>query len=289
MPEAKWEGKSKASVSGYKIFFWIITVFGIRGAYILLRFVSFYYYLFQSVATDNLQKFYSVALPELSSAERKRLIQKNFYIFGQTLVDRIALMMDKGDVLKCESPDGHLVNKAGEDGKGVLIISGHLGNWSIAGNFLQAKQNKVNVVMFDNEYQKIRSFLKKKASDNYRAIPIKEDLSHLIQIHSALSDGEIVCIDGDRFLPNSRLVQSKFFGQNINLPVGPFQIAATFNTPYIFAFAVKEGRYEYSIKLTMPIQEKDVNIIAGQYAGAMQGLIKKYPEQWYNYHDFFEV
>jgi len=287
MPEAKWEGKSKASVGGYRVFVWIISNLGIRGAYFILLFVSYYYYLFQSTATKSLQKFYSLAFPGLSGGARKKLIQQNFYIFGQTLVDRMALMMEKGDVLSCESKDGNLVNESLNNNKGVLIISGHLGNWSIAGNFLQAKQNKVNIIMFDNEYQKIKSFLKEKAADSYKVIPIKEDLSHLIRIRAALSDNEVVCIDGDRFLPKSRLIKTQFFGEEINLPAGPFEMASKFGPPYIFAFAVKESKFEYAIKLSQPTQETDVDIIASQYAQAMEELLKKYPEQWFNYHDFF--
>ncbi len=42
---ASWEGKSKGTKTGYRIFVWVLRHLGVRPAYFLLRFVSFYYFL----------------------------------------------------------------------------------------------------------------------------------------------------------------------------------------------------------------------------------------------------
>ena len=43
---SQWDGKSKGTVLGYKIFLFFIKTFGIGSAYLILHFVSLYYYLF---------------------------------------------------------------------------------------------------------------------------------------------------------------------------------------------------------------------------------------------------
>jgi hypothetical protein len=43
---AKWEGKSKGTVLGHKIFVFILNHLGLKPAYIVLRFVALYYFLF---------------------------------------------------------------------------------------------------------------------------------------------------------------------------------------------------------------------------------------------------
>jgi hypothetical protein len=42
----KWDGQSQAKVLGFKIFVFILNTFGLNPAYFVLRFVSFYYFLF---------------------------------------------------------------------------------------------------------------------------------------------------------------------------------------------------------------------------------------------------
>jgi len=43
---AQWDGKSKGTVLGYKIFFFFIKKAGIKAAYFILYFVASYYFLF---------------------------------------------------------------------------------------------------------------------------------------------------------------------------------------------------------------------------------------------------
>ena len=45
--KTQWQGKSKGSVWGYKVFVFLIKHLGVRWAYGLLVFVAFYYFLFE--------------------------------------------------------------------------------------------------------------------------------------------------------------------------------------------------------------------------------------------------
>ena len=55
--KSEWEGKSKGSVLGYKIFVFFIQNFSTNSAYFLLYFVAFYYCLF-SVKTNKAMYYY---------------------------------------------------------------------------------------------------------------------------------------------------------------------------------------------------------------------------------------
>ena len=43
---SQWEGKSKGTVLGYRIFVFFIKNVGIKSAYVVLYFVATYYYIF---------------------------------------------------------------------------------------------------------------------------------------------------------------------------------------------------------------------------------------------------
>mgnify|MGYP001608671934 CR=1 FL=1 len=125
-------------------------------------------------------------------------------------------------------------------------------------------------------------------------IVIKDDLSHIYAISNAFENNELVCMHADRFLPGNKTVTTKFLGQDAKFPMGPFLLAATFKVPVSYVFACKEGKLHYHL---FSSEIKDYSnfgkeeMIAGMlsdYAGEMEQKIKKYPEQWFNYFNFWE-
>src|ERR1700754_5134472 len=91
---SRWDGKTKGSLTGYKIFLFFINTLGLDFAYGLLRVVTFYYYLFAAKPKRALLNFYQHTL-HIAGPEAKKLVRRNFYIFGQTLVDRAAFLLGK--------------------------------------------------------------------------------------------------------------------------------------------------------------------------------------------------
>ncbi|MEZ5069009.1 MAG: hypothetical protein R2847_11195 [Bacteroidia bacterium] len=94
IPMSRWDGRSKGTATGYRIFIYLIDKFGVKAAYRLLWFVSYYYYLFaeipKKISSDFIPKLWPLPL-----AEAKKLCRKNFYYLGQTLIDRNAFFTRK--------------------------------------------------------------------------------------------------------------------------------------------------------------------------------------------------
>ena len=55
---SSWQGKSKGTPLGYRIFVWILKNAGLSPAYFLLRFVVFYYFLFSWKASGHIYRLY---------------------------------------------------------------------------------------------------------------------------------------------------------------------------------------------------------------------------------------
>ncbi|PJA06185.1 MAG: lipid A biosynthesis acyltransferase [Flavobacteriales bacterium CG_4_10_14_0_2_um_filter_32_8] len=285
---SQWNGKSKGTVIGYRIFLNTIKIFGLPLTYFILRFVTFYYFIFASKSRKPVEEFYKNAL-KFSADKIKKITCKNFYYFGQTLVDRAAFLMKKGNRFTYTFTNENCLIDMKNAGKGGILLSGHVGNWEIAGNLLKSRiTSTINVLMLDEEEKKIKQYLKgTTGGSHFNIIPIKNDLSHVIKVNNALLNNEFVAIHADRYLEGSKFIELVFLGKKAKFPLGPFIIASKFNAPVTFVFAVKEKKYHYLLSATDPIMEKlTPEEIAKKFVIELEKKVTLHPEQWFNYYDF---
>ena len=286
---SKWRGRSKGNVFGYLIFIRLIKIFGIRAAYHLLNPVAFYYFIFSEKPKRNLRAFYT-SIPSLSISFNL-LIWRNFVYLGKCLIDRYAFQLGAGDKITYTEEGEHFLKELSDAKKGAVLISGHLGNWDIAGNLLKSLDANLHVVMYDGEAKKLKAFLEKTVGKPaFNIIAIKDnDMGHIFEIKAALGRGEMVCIHGDRYVEGSKTLDLKMFNKAAKLPLGPFQIAALMRVPYAFVYAIKSGDYSYHFSCSEPKISRDPKLIATEYLATLEAKVQKHPEQWFNYHPFYSL
>src|SRR5690606_26098735 len=76
---------------GYKIFVFLLKASGLRAAYALLIFVVPYFIIFAPSATSSIYRYFRDILA-FSRLKAIASVYKNFFIFGQTLIDKVAIM-----------------------------------------------------------------------------------------------------------------------------------------------------------------------------------------------------
>src|ERR1044072_5636803 len=86
-----WQGHSRGSSLGYRIFIGLLRKGGLKAAYNLLHIVGLYYRLFVPTATRPLRYLYKQRMG-FSEKEATRLIKRNILFFGQTLIDKVAVL-----------------------------------------------------------------------------------------------------------------------------------------------------------------------------------------------------
>ncbi|TLV03562.1 LpxL/LpxP family acyltransferase [Dyadobacter luticola] len=286
---SRWDGKTRGSLTGYKIFLFFINFLGLNFAYLLLRVVTYYYFLFARKPKKALFDFYKNTL-HISHNQANKLVRKNFYIFGQTLVDRAAFLLGKDRQFTHTFENEQYLIDIRDQGKGGILLSAHLGNWETAGNLLKGRITPtINIVMLDAEVENIKKFMElSTGGSRFKVIAIKDDLSHIISIRNALVNNELVAIHSDRYLDGSKYIELDFLGRKAKFPYGPFIIASKFNAPVTFVFAAKNGKYSYHLSSTKPITTKmKPEEITRLYVEELERKVKAYPEQWFNYFDFF--
>src|SRR5690606_11289110 len=142
MPETKqWEGKSRGGLSGHRIFVFILRTFGLRSAYFVLRFVAFYFFLFAKSTKTSLKYFREIQ--GYKGFKAYKACYQNYYIFGQILLDRVALLsgVKTNFTIEHEGQKDNLQNLKNLN-KGCILLSAHIGNWEIAGQMLEVLNQK---------------------------------------------------------------------------------------------------------------------------------------------------
>jgi len=293
MPDKpSWQGQSRGTPLGYRIFVWLLKTGGLGAAYSLLPLVTLYYRWFVPSATGPLNYLYTQRLG-YSRKTASTLIRKNLLVFGQTLIDKIAVLAGVGDKLTFTHDGVENIEQLVKDGKGGILLSAHLGNWEVAGHLLKRVNTVINIVMYDGEAEQVKQYMNQfEANRSFNIIFIKDDLSHIYEISAALARNELICLHGDRFRPGNRTMQHDFLGEGALFPAGPFILASKLKAPVCFVFAFKETNfhyhfYAYPTKVYEGRGTTGMNNMLNDYVDIVEKKLKEYPAQWFNYYEFW--
>jgi predicted LPLAT superfamily acyltransferase len=293
---SSWEGKTRGGVLGYKIFVWSLKHLGLSFAYFLLSFVVVYFMFSSGKAFRHIFRFYHRILG-YGHARAFGSIYCNYHVFGQILLDKIAMLAGFRHKFTFDFEGEEYLRQMHDGG---LLVSAHVGNWEIAGQLLNRLGKRINIILFDAEHRQIKGYLSDVLSSrSVNFIVIRDDFSHLLEIKAAFANKEIVAMHGDRFIEGNKTVILDFMGKPAAFPIGPVNMAARFNVPVSFVFAVKESRSHYHFYAT-PLHlvacpanrhEREVNLVEAVriYVGKFEEILRKYPLQWFNYYDFWQL
>lgn len=217
----------------------------------------------------------------------------NHYRFGQVVIDRFA--MYAGLHFRLDRVNNELFEALSGGEEGFVILSCHVGNYEMAGYTFQVTRKPYNALVYGGEAQSVMENRRKLfAMHGIRMIVTSDDMSHIYEVNSALADGQIVSIPADRIFGSTRTVDCHLLGARAKLPLGPFALATGRKAKTIALFVMKEGTYRYKVYVR-PV-ETDANLkrneqtaaMAQAFANELEQILKKYPEQWFNYHEFWE-
>ena len=219
-------------------------------------------------------------------------VYKNEFEFGKVVLDRFAAFAGKRFRLTVPRMDLFEELCAGE--KGFIQLSSHVGNYELVGYTLVSPR-RINALMFGGETATI---MQNRAAlfgqTGVRMVPVSEDLSHIYVLNNALADGEIASLPGDRVFGSQKTVECTFFGEKAKFPAGPFVLAVQREAPVLTVFVMKEGRRDYKVLLErLPESEgktrqERVQALADAYASTLEKVVRQYPDQWYNFYDFWK-
>ncbi len=287
---SQWDGKSKGTLLGYKIFVFCIKKLGIKASYFVLIFVAFYYFTFLKKSNKAIFYYFhqKLGLPFLKS---KRMVYMSYFTFGQTIIDKVAISAGLRNRFTYEFDGIDILKQLLEEKKGGVLISAHIGNFEIAEHFFGEIDFdcQINLVTTDREHSVIKEYLESVTQkSSIKFILIKEDMSHIFEINNALSRNELICFTGDRYFEGSKCLTAPLLNEEANFPAGPFLIASRLKVPVVFVYVMKEANLHYHLFARVAnTKHRDEKALLGAYIESVESMLMKYPLQWFNYFDFW--
>jgi len=226
-------------------------------------------------------------IPEATDRERARLACAIFRNYARYLVDygrfRWAPRDGFDDVIRALE-GGESLQVALKPGRGVILVTGHVGNWELGGVFFGHRGVKVNVVTLPEGSRQIDA-IRDRYRGEYAIRTIVLDGSPFasVEMMTALKRGEMVAMLVDRWA-GSEGVPATFLGGVHYLPRGPFVLSRTTGAPILPAFMVRDGAsYRGIVEAPFVVEHDDFGPYAARLCRTLEGVIRRYPEQWYHF------
>lgn len=175
--------------------------------------------------------------------------------------------------------------------RGIIVATAHFGAFEGAVAALRDREQLVHVIFQRDRFSQfdiIRSQLHERLGIN--ETPIDDGIRSWMRIREALLRDEAVLIQSDRVMPGQRGMLLPFFDGHIEFPIGPAKLAMLTGAPIVPVFAVRNGDGSLAIEIQPAIQ---VDSSTGgnpleqttiQIARAIEGMIRRHPQQWLMLH-----
>jgi lauroyl/myristoyl acyltransferase len=171
-------------------------------------------------------------------------------------------------------------------GKGIVLVLPHLGSWEYAGRVMAEQGFPMAAVAEVLEPQELfRWFVDQREKLGISIIPLQAGTGG--ELLRALSAGKILCLLADRDLAGNG-VKLDFFGEETTLPGGPATLAlrsgaalvscAVYHYPGRKHFAIINPAIDCTRTGNL---RADVARITREFAGQLEDLIRRAPEQWH--------
>ena len=177
------------------------------------------------------------------------------------------------------------------EGKGLIVLTLHLGNWEMGLAHLAAMGRPVSVVLRpeDSEAAPFEDEAHRRAG--VRVVPAGESAWNGLDLLLSLRRSEIVAIQGDR--PFGPLRQrASLFGAPVDLPAGPFVLAQASGAPILAVCVPILGHFRCRIVVDGPLRVgpggEGVRAAVEAFARVVERFVGAYPTQWFNFYEVWE-
>jgi len=275
----------------FKAMQWLVERLPRPLGYALAVMVARLAYLFAPKARTELKRNLAIAVPDLTPRELRKLAWRNFRNHSKAYADLmrlpVARVEDLRSLLRIQGME-HL-EAARARGRGVLVVSAHMGSWEVAAAIWSATVAPVSLFAEELEPLELYEWYRcTRARLGISVLPLNR--SGLRQVLQALDNQEMVVTAIDRDIMGTGIVVD-FFGRPARIPDGPAAIALRKGTPLlpVAVFRLPDDTFQaygYPPVFAEPTGDRveDVRRVTGELVRRLEEMIRAHPDQWHVPH-----
>lgn len=230
----------------------------------------------------------AMAFPDMPEAERRALAIRVFEHFGMVTLDfvRSDARSDEEVTATTTLSTANTYQEAVDQGKGVLGIGMHFGNWERGAQFLKANGLHSFAVAREADHEGLEAQIRElREATGLHVLPRGNAIRAML---SALRSKKLVVMLVDQ---NAEEAFVPFFGMPAGTTLGAAVLHLRTGAPIVISSCARVGPNRYEIQMDPPLEfsgadpKPSPTEIMAMIHKRLEELIREHPEQWLWFHD----
>lgn len=233
----------------------------------------------------------AAAFPELTHDEVIRLARESYEHLGRTFIETALLdsLGKEGLQQLVDTVEGwEEIDAVMARGKGAVMVTGHIGNWELAGAYVAARGVPLDAIargmanpLFDAYLNHTREKM---------GMTIVHDSDAVKRTPRSLRAGRAVAFVADQGVMGLASTFVPFFGRPAKTPRGAAVFALRFDVPVIFVVALRkpDGRFRLVVERIDASRsgnmDRDVDSIVARFTERLEHWVRVVPAQYFWQH-----
>ena len=245
----------------------------------------------QAGMRDNFEKALGA-----TRAEAARLTRRVFFEYGRHTIDAWRLRSEAfSPRIDSFGEDARVLAASRRNGRGFLLVTGHVGNWEMGAVTLRGHRLTPAVVgqpELSARVQEMRTQLRERLG--VESIDIGSSMATAFKVRAAVDSGRAVALLVDRAYPEDQVIVP-FFGRRTPFLRSPALLARFCGCDILPGFFLRRPDGSYFNVWGEPLTadpaaspEQDAVRIMTRVAADLEAVVRSYPTQWFNFYRFWD-
>jgi predicted LPLAT superfamily acyltransferase len=280
-------------------------IFGRRFASFLLHPAAAYFYLRYPRIREASRTYLAAvaAMPGGSGRPPSRGdVFRHILEFAYQIFDRMVSWGDSFERIQMDKEQSVALLELARSGRGGILVGAHLGSFDLLRLVAARHEVRVNVLMYTAHADRINSFFERlDPRSRVRVLAIDPDsVQTAFAVRRCVDAGEFVGILADRVPPGGRGRggRVRFLGREAAFPTAPFELATLLGCPLLLCLCLRTGDARYRAiarplypggRLPRGSRTGKARELLEAYVRALEVECVRFPEQWFNFYDFWDL
>jgi KDO2-lipid IV(A) lauroyltransferase len=246
---------------------------------------------------DNLR----AVLPQATERELHMLALRTLRSYACDVIDFLksleASAEEARDMFRFRPHDEQLFRGLLEQKRGIILVTGHYGNWEIGSVFTRRVLDLPLTVLAMSEANADVNRIRREIRDRLQAdtIEVRQSLDTALKIRRRLSENHMVAMLMDRHLGNDR-VEVSMFGRRAWFLRTPAMMGYLTGAPLVPCFIERVGPGRFQVQSGEVIlvardipRDLAISQAAQRFADQLSVRVASHPHHWYHFYPYWKA